>query len=199
MSHTSITQGIRGMEKRFIAPVELADRESIIISNFFVGEASEQPPPITALQSNHEQAREAVEHAIRVRNASDMPYYEVMPDDISQDDKDALFARILPRKTPSTFEYKGRVLYDNMKKFDEQRRSDRKRRIEVVYTVTWCISCVFMKKRLWFFGIKSACGRSFPLLMTTGTVGSWKSYSPRLFCEFLDHFAASDPESDSDS
>jgi hypothetical protein len=188
------------MEKRSIVPRKVTERESIIISNFFVGEAGEQPPPITALQSNHEQAKEAVEHAIKARNSSDMPYYEVMPDDISQADRDALFARILPRKTPSTFEYKGRVLYDNMKKFDEQRRQDRKKRIEVAYTVTWCISCVFLKKRLWFFGIKSDCGRSFPLLTTTGTVGSWKSYSPRLFCEFLDHFASeSETDSDSDS
>ena len=175
------------MERRKIVPAEFSDRDSILVADFFVGDAGQQPGPITALQADHELAKVAVEHAIKVRNACDMPYYDVMTDDVPQADRDLLFARILPRKTPSSFEYEGRVLHDDMKQFDEQRRLDRKRRIEVTYSVTWCISCVFLKKRLWFFGIRSACGRSFPLLMTTGTVSSWKSYSPRLFSVFLDH------------
>lgn len=185
------------MERHDIVATELTDHDSVSISDFFVGDADIPPPRITAIHSTHDQAREAVEHAINARDATDMPYYEVMPDDMSADNRERLFSRILPRKTPSKFEYKGRVLYDNMRKFDEQRRSDRKRRTEVAYSVTWCISCVFRKKRLWFFGIKSACGRSFPLLMTTGTVDNWKSYSPRLFCELLDHYAPADSDCES--
>lgn len=186
------------MERRKIVATDLSERDSIVISNFFVGDVGQVPPPLSALNSNHKQAKENIEHVLKVRNDTDMPYYDVMPDDMSAENREKLFSRILPRKTPNTFEYRGRVLYDGMKKFDEQRRQDRKRRIEVDYFVTWCISCVYRKKRLWFFGVKSACGRSFPLLMTTGLVGSWKSYSPRLFCELLDHFASVEPESDSD-
>lgn len=177
------TKGVPGMLRCAVCPNSFSHEESNTICAYFTGYGR---PAVSAQNFTHEQACDMVIIALAARNAGDVHQYEMLPADMPMDKRAALFERMLPRKTPHAFDVEGRVLYDHMADFDEQRKLDRKKKHAAMYHVTWCITCMFKGKRLWFYGIKSRCGRSFPLLMTTGAVGGAKSYSPRLFCEFFE-------------
>ena len=142
--------------------------------------------PERAVFLSHIEARDSIVDALIKLNKCDDGNFHVMPDCLAPDLAESIFHRILMKKTPKSFEFNNRSVRNDVYHYDLFRRDDKAARRSVHYAVTWCATCMFAGRRLWFYGLASDCGRSFPLMMTTGGINEPKSYRIHLLCDLFD-------------